>query len=168
MNVRSTAILVLVSFLAASCSDKAAPVKAQAETETQENEKQPREDEIAEDCVAFLRATKVSQPATSPGADCPGCASEGAEVLAFREMKMDRMSCSDTACEVFVTLRAEFNSGTRGTIGGGLTAWIPQEQRQAYLGGHPPEGDQLYPVKITYKRTSASWRAIEFDRAEAR
>jgi hypothetical protein len=47
-----------------------------------------------------------------------------------------------------------------------LTAWISQEQRLQYLNGHPPQGDQLYRVKITYKRTAGAWRAIEFDKAD--
>jgi hypothetical protein len=59
-----------------------------------------------------------------------------------------------------------FNSGPAGTITGGLTAWIPQEQRLQYSNGHAPEGEQVYRVKITYKRTEDTWRAIEFDKAD--
>lgn len=81
-------------------------------------------------------------------------------------MRVDRISCSDNNCDVVVTLRAAFNPGPAGTISGGLTAWIPQEQRLAYLNGHAPEGEQSYRVKITYKRTGDAWRAIEFDKAD--
>jgi hypothetical protein len=114
--------------------------------------------------VAFLRATKVAPEAR--GTDCPGCAAEGAEVFAFREMKMERISCSDDSCQVSVSVRAVFNQGPAGTITGGLTAWIPPEQRLEFSKGHAPEGDQVYRVKITYKRTGDAWRAIEFDKAD--
>jgi hypothetical protein len=81
-------------------------------------------------------------------------------------MRMDRVSCSASSCEIAVTLRAAFNPAPAGTMTGGLTAWISQEQRLEYLNGHPPQGDQLYRVKIIYKRTGAAWRAIEFDKAD--
>jgi hypothetical protein len=37
-----------------------------------------------------------------------------------------------------------------------------------FLRGQTPTGDQLYRVKITYRRTGEAWRAIEFDRADAK
>ena len=62
-------------------------------------------------------------------------------------------------------IRAVFNPGAGETIAGGLTAWIPPEQRSAYLSGHTPSGEQAYHVQITYKRRGKAWRAVEFDRA---
>jgi hypothetical protein len=81
-------------------------------------------------------------------------------------MRVDRISCSADTCEVAVTLRAVFNPAPAGTITGGLAGWISQEQRLQYLDGHPPEGEQVYRVKITYRRTGEGWRAIEFDKAD--
>ena len=166
MNARFTALIFAAGFIAASCSEKSAPSKAESDTERTENEQQPREEEIAEDCVAFVRATKIV-PAAS-GADCPSCPGGGSEALSFRQMRVDRISCSGTACEVTVTLHASFNSGLRGTIGGGLTGWIPEQQRLEYLNGQAPEGEQDYRVKINYQRKGEGWRAIEFDRADPR
>ena len=150
MNSRSALIFLLAGLFVASCSEKSSR-KAVAETERKENDEQPREDQIGEDCVAFVRATKIA-PAQTAAADCPGCSAAGSEVLAFRQMTVDRLSCAATTCEVTVTLRASFNPGAGGTIGGGLTAWIPQEQRREYLSGDVPEGEQVYRVKIIYKR----------------
>jgi hypothetical protein len=173
-------VTCLASFLIASCSEKPAPAnpqpdaeKSEAEkkdaakekAEKEETEERPHEDEIAEDCVAFVRATKIL-PKTA-AADCPGCSAEGTEILAFRQMRIDRISCSADTCEIAVTLRAVFNPAPAGTITGGLAGWISQEQRLHYLEGHPPEGEQVYRVKITYRRTGEGWRAIEFDRADS-
>jgi len=166
LNARWCALIFAAVLVAASCSEKPTPSKAESETERTENEQQPREEEIAEDCVAFVRATKIV-PAEG-GADCPGCSGEGSEVLSFRQMRVDRIACSSTACEVTVTLHASFNSGLRGTIGGGLTGWIPEQQRLEYLNGQAPEGEQDYRVKINYQRKGEGWRAIEFDRADPR
>jgi hypothetical protein len=65
-----------------------------------------------------------------------------------------------------VTIRASFNPGAGERIAGGLTAWISPEQRSEYLSGRMPSGEQVYRVKITYKRRGEAWRAIEFDRAD--
>jgi hypothetical protein len=81
-------------------------------------------------------------------------------------MHVDRISCSATTCEVNATLHVVFNPGPAGAIGGGLTAWIPEEQRIEYSSGHTPEGDQVYRVKIIYRRSGEKWRPIEFDRAD--
>ena len=173
-------VTLLASFVIASCSEKPAPVKPQPEAEKNEAEKkeaakekgekeeteeQPHEDEIAEDCVAFVRATKI--PPKTAAADCPGCSAEGTEILAFRQMRIDRISCAADTCEVVVTLRSVFNPAPAGTITGGLAGWISQEQRLQYLDGHPPEGEQVYRVKIIYRRTGEAWRVIEFDRADS-
>src|SRR4051812_4271986 len=148
MSARSAFLILAVGLLTASCSEKPAPAKA----ERTESEQPPREDEIAEDCVAFVRATKVAS--ATPGSDCPGCAAEGAEVLAFREMKLEQISCSADCCQVSVTVRAVFNEGPAGAITGGLTAWISPEQRLEYAKGRAPEGEQVYRVKIIYKRAA--------------
>jgi len=66
-----------------------------------------------------------------------------------------------------VTISVSFNPGTGERIAGGLTAWISPEQRSAYLSGHTPSGEQVYPVQITYKRRGGAWGAVEFDRAPA-
>src|SRR3954447_4111281 len=63
-------LIVIATLLTASCSEKPAASKTEVERERTEGEQQPREDEIAEDCVAFVRATKLAPPA--PDADCPG------------------------------------------------------------------------------------------------
>lgn len=159
MNARRIALGFVACLMAVSCSEKSEPQSA-----TEENEFKPREDEIAEDCVAFVRSTKVV-PATP---ECAGCTGDSREALAFRQIKVDRISCLATACEVTVTLRAAFNPGPGGTIAGGLAGWISPEQRQGFLSGHAPEGEQLYPVKITYQRQGEEWRPVEFDRADSK
>jgi hypothetical protein len=88
-------------------------------------------------------------------------------VFAFRNMKTDAVSCSGDSCTVVVTIFSVFNPGSGDTFAGGLTAWIPPEQRSAYLKGHPQSGEQAYRVQITYKRRGEAWRAVEFDRAPA-
>jgi len=163
--------------ISASCSEKSAPAREKnsstpgatrapgTEVAESETDRQPREDEIGEDCVAFVRSTKVV-PAQAPTADCPGCPAGGAEILSFRQMKMDRISCSGDTCTVLVTISAVFKPGAGERIAGGLTAWISPEQRSEYLSGRPPSGEQAYRVKIIYKRRGAGWRAAEFDRAD--
>src|SRR4051794_29635579 len=143
-GVSAPAFLVILTatLLSASCSEKPAASKADVERERTEIEQQPREDEIAEACVAFVRATKVVPQVRA--SDCPGCSAGGSELLAFRQMQVERISCSADNCEVTVRLRAAFNPGSAGTITGGLTAWIPQEQRLEYLNGHSPVGEQIY------------------------
>jgi hypothetical protein len=177
MNIRA-AILLFTALTIVSCREQPASDRdkdpklsqEQREPESQrrgdEKKPQPRENEIAKHSLAFLRATKVF-PAQSPSADCPGCPVEGTEVLAFRQIQIDRTSCAADTCEITVTLRAFFNPGSGATMSGGLTAWIPDDQRNAYLAGHPPEGEQIFRVKIIYKRTGEGWRAVEFDRADS-
>ena len=133
-----------------------------------EDEGQPAEDEIAEDCVAFVHATKIVPP-NNAGADCPGCAASAAGVdgLTFQQFELNGVSCNAATCEARVTVHAAFNRGV-GTIAGGLAAWISPEQREAYLQGKAPTGSQPFVIKVTYKRTDGRWRAIEFDRADSR
>jgi hypothetical protein len=176
MDICRAGLILVAGIITASCSEKSAPDrekhsntsettrKAGPEVAKGEDERQPREDEIAEDCVAFVRSTKVV-PGQAVTADCPGCPPAGAEVLAFRQMKTDRISCSGDTCTVLVTIRVAFNPGGGERIAGGLTAWIPPEQRSAYLSGRTPSGEETYRVQITYKRRGEGWRAVEFDRA---
>ena len=180
INVRRAALIFVAGIITASCSEKSAldrekdvnaseaprEMVRESEVETTEggDEPQPGKDEIEEDCAAFVRSTKVV-PARAAATDCPGCPAGGTAVLAFRSMKTDVVSCSGDTCTVVVTIRAVFNSGSGETVTGGLTAWIPAEQRNAYLSGHTPSGEQTYRVQITYKRRAEGWRAVEFDRA---
>ena len=164
MNVRWSALLFGAALFTASCSRKAEPAKATTQAEEKEDEGQPREDEIGEDCVGFVRATKIVPQATAT--DCPGCSREGSELFAFRQMRVERISCSAETCQATVELRLAFNPAPAGTISGGLTAWISPEQRTQYLNGQPPEGEAVYRVKVIYKRTANGWRAIEFDKAD--
>src|SRR5437016_3183230 len=128
MNPRWAVLIFVAGSAIASCSEKSAPPKS----ESREKESQPDKDQIAEDCVSFVQATKVSRPNS---ADCPACSVEQSPALAFREMHLDRISCTPIACEAIVTLRAVFNEAAKGTISGGLTAWISAEQRQEFLNG---------------------------------
>lgn len=178
MKIRRAALIVVAGIITASCSEKSTPDGEKqsstpeatrspgSEVAKGEDELQPGEDEIGEDCVAFVRSTKVVPAQASP-ADCPGCHAEGAEVFAFRQMKTDRISCSRETCIVLVTLSVSFNPGTGERITGGLTAWISPEQRSEYLSGRPPSGEQTYRVQITYQRRGERWRVVEFDRAPA-
>lgn len=174
MDIRHATLILVAGIITASCSEKSAPDREKRsntsettrEVAKREDERQPGEDEIAEDCVAFVRSTKIV-PAQAPSADCPGCPAAGAEVLAFRQMKINRISCSGDSCTVSVTIHVSFNPGAGERIAGGLTAWISPEQRSAYLSGHTPSGEEAYRVQITYKRRSEGWRAVEFDRAPA-
>src|SRR5947207_12555029 len=180
LNIRRAALIFVAGIITASCSEKPAPdreknvnasealreMARESEVETAEggDEPQPGGDEIEEDCAAFVRSTKVV-PARAASTDCPGCPAGGTAVLAFRGMKTDAVSCSGDTCTVVVTIRAVFNPGSCETVAGGLTAWIPREQRSAYVSGHMPSGEQAYRVRITYKRRGVAWQAVEFDRA---
>ena len=132
-------------------------------TEREENESQPSEDDIVEDCVAFVSLTKA-MPARTTSAECPQCPSstEGPQALRFQGAKIDRVSCAGDSCEVAVTIHASFNPSSGGTITGGLTGWIPQEQREQYSRGQTPPGEQVYHLNITYGREGGSWRLADF------
>ena len=180
INIRRAALIFVAGIITASCSEKSAPdrekdvnaseapreIVRESEVETAEGgeELKPDEDQIAGDCVAFVRSTKVV-PARAANTDCPGCPVGGTEALSFHQMKTDAVSCSGDTCTVLVTIRAVFNPGSGESVTGGLTAWIPPEQRNAYLSGDTPSGEQVYRVRITYKLRGAAWRAVEFDRA---
>jgi hypothetical protein len=176
MNIHRAALIFVAGIITASCSEKSAPDREkdanrsetprepEVEAAQAGDELQPPEDKIGEDCVAFVRSTKVV-PARAATTDCPGCPAGGTDVFSFRHMKTDALSCSGDTCTVLVTIRAVFNPGSGETVAGGLTAWIGQEQRSAYLSGQTPSGEQTYRVQITYKRRGEGWRAVEFDRA---
>ncbi len=180
MNIRHLLLILLAGLLATSCSEKSAPDRAkdadssetgrkpvrESKAENDEDELRPAEDKIEEDCAAFLRATKVVQ-ARAANSGCPDCPADGTEALGFRQMKTDAVQCSGDTCTVRVTLHAVFNPATGETIAGGLTGWIPPDERSAYLRGQVPSGEQEYRVQITYKRRGGAWQAIEFERATA-
>ena len=174
-RILRVSLIVAAGIIIVSCSEKStrdregnsstpeATRAPAAEVAEAEDERQPREDEIAEDCVSFVRSTKVVST-KALAADCPGCPAGGTEMFAFRQMKTERVSCAGDTCTVLVTLVVVFNPGAGEAIAGGLTAWISPEQRSEYLSGKTPPGEQSYRVKITYKRRGAGWRAAEFDR----
>ena len=180
MDIRRVALIFVAGIITASCSEKSAPEREsdsaseapreparESQPERAQGEaalQQPTEGKIGKDCVAFVRTTRVV-PAPPASTDCPGCPVGGPEVLTFRHVKTEAVSCSGDTCNVVVTIRAVFNPGSGETLAGGLTAWIPPEQRSAYLSGRTPSGEQAYRVQITYKRRGGIWRAVEFDRA---
>ena len=178
INIRRAALILVAGIVTASCSEKPAPDrqkdadKPEASRESEREmadggDQRPDEDKIAEDCVALVRSTKVV-PARAATAACDGCPAAGTDILTFRHMETDSVSCSGDTCTVLVTIRAVFNPGSGETITGGLTAWIPPETRSAYLSGQVPAGEQSYRVRITYGRRAEGWQAVEFDRAPVR
>ncbi len=176
MKILRAALIGLAGIVVASCSEKATPkseslatatpraLPREAETGKREgHEGRPEQDRIAEDCVAFVRATKVV-PAQTRSAECPECPADGNEALSFRHMETEGISCSGDMCTVTATIRAVFNSAFGERFSGGLAGWIPTEQRFAYLRGEMPAGEQSYRVRITYRRHGEDWRAVDFDR----
>lgn len=132
-------------------------------TKGEKSELQPPADDISEDCHAFVWLTKA-MPARATSADCPQCPSteEGTQVLKFEAAKVERVSCTEETCEVAVAIHANFNPSKGGIIRGGLTGWIPLEQREEYSRGQTPVGEQVFHLKIIYKRDGESWRAVDF------
>ena len=181
MSFRRVTSIFVASLAIASCSEKSPPANnantpegpgqpVQAPTGQTAEAKAalppPPIGQIERECLALLRATKVI-PAQAASADCPGCPVGGTEVLTVRQMKTDAISCSGDTCNALVTIRAVFNPGSGERMAGGLTAWIPPEQRSAYLSGQPPPDEQTYRVQATYKYRGGAWVAVEFDRAPA-
>ena len=150
------------------CEPTAAAEREISADERAKEEAQPENDVIAEDCTAFVRATRVLPKAQTTG-DCPGCAlKDAAEVLQMKGLTVDQVKRSSDSCEVVATIQAVFKSSAGGgTINGGLAGWIPLEQRKAYEAGQTPPEQQTYRVRIIYRRTRNGWRAVEFDRANA-
>ena len=159
LGMRVAVLVILAIGALVACSPKKT-------ADDVENESRPADDEIAQDCVAFLRATKLVPPADSPS-ECPGCASASTavEAVTFQGFNLNHIACSESTCEVRVAIIGAFNPGT-GTVVDGLAGWISPEQRAAYLRGAAPSGSQSFAIKITYKRADAAWRAVEFERAE--
>jgi hypothetical protein len=168
--------LISLALLAAACSrksdsdrkdrsDKTSEHESRAANspEREEKESQPSEDDIVEDCHAFAWLTKA-MPAKTASADCPQCPSsaEGTEVFQFQGAKVDRVSCVGGTCEVAVSIHASFNPSKGGTITGGLTGWIPLEQREQYSRGQTPSGQQVYHLNITYRKEGERWRLVDF------
>jgi hypothetical protein len=128
-----------------------------------EPERQPSRDEIIDGCLAFVAATR-SASAKKDGtcATCPG-AGESKDVFKPVGMDVTQISCSGNRCEVNATIRVTFNPSTGQAITGGLVGWVSPEQRNQWLHGETPSGEQVYHVKITYVREGDHWRAIEFE-----
>ena len=184
MNVPRAAVILLAAFITASCSEKApregasdadasaevSPKAARApEAEPARREatlQPPSESKIGKDCVALVRGTRVVPPAGG-STDCPGCPAGGSEALSVRQVRTEAVSCAGDTCNVLVWIRAVFNPASGEALAGGLTAWIPAEQRSAYLNGQTPADEQEYRVAITYKHRGGGWQPIEFDRASA-
>src|ERR1700732_4799208 len=105
VNIRRAALIFVAGIITASCSEKSAPDRGNdantseaprelvRESEVETDELQPGEDKIGEDCVAFVRSTKVVSARTA-STDCPGCPAGGTDMLTFRNMKTDAVSCS--------------------------------------------------------------------------
>jgi hypothetical protein len=140
-------------------SDEAEVTSAEGE----ESKSQPSVDDIVQDCYAFVWLTKATL-ARKMSADCPQCPSteEAIHVLKFEGAKVERVSCAEETCAVAVSIRASFNPSKGGAISGGLTGWIPPEQREQYSRGQTPPGEKAYHVKIIYRRTEGGWRPVEF------
>ena len=140
-------------------SDKAEVTSAEGE----ESKSQPSVDDIVEDCYGFVWLTKATL-ARKTSAECPQCPStdDAIHVLKFEGAKVERVSCTEETCEVAVSIRASFNPSKGGTISGGLTGWIPPEQREQYSRSQTPPGEKVYHVKIIYRRKEGAWRPVEF------
>ena len=133
---------------------------------SEEKESLPEDQDIGEDCVAFLRSTVAKRSDTTPG-QCPVCPSSApqTEVLQFVSFKIERLSGKDSSCEAIVRIRATFKPSNGGTITGGLVGWISPEEREQYARGKSPSGEQVYAVKMIYHRTDdEGWRPVEFER----
>ena len=192
MNILRIAVICIAALLTASCSEQPAlnsDSNGQAEEaqnsseaagakdgatgdaigddEKAEQDVCPDKDIIAEDSVAFLRAT-IAAPPDDSNAGCPSCPPGDLppEVLQIRGVDVGKVSPAALGCEVVATLHATFNPSTSRPITGGLTGWMSPEQREQYLHGETPAGEQVYRLKIHYRRTPKGfWRATEFDRA---
>ena len=134
-----------------------------ASAEEEESESRPSTDEIVQDCYGFVWLTKAT-PAGKMSTACPQCPSteEAIHVLKFEGAKVEGVSCTEETCAVAVSIRASFNPSKGGTISGGLTGWIPPEQREQYSRGQTPSGEKAYHVKIIYRRKEGGWRPVEF------
>jgi hypothetical protein len=137
--------------------------QAEVTSAEEEGKSRPSADDIVQDCYAFVWLTKATL-ARKTSAECPQCSSteEAVHVFKFEGVKVERVSCTEETCEVAVSIRASFNPSQGGTITGGLTGWIPPEEREQYSRGQTPTGDKEYHVKIIYRRKEEGWRPVEF------
>ena len=169
VKILRIALISLAALVTASCSkqsDAGSKEATEAEVtsaEREESKSQPSADDIVQDCYTFVWLTKATL-ARKISADCPQCPSteEAIHVLKFEGAKVERVSCTEETCEVAVSIRASFNPSKGGTISGGLTGWIPLEQREQYSRGQTPSGEKAYHVKIIYRWKEGGWRPVEF------
>lgn len=169
VNILWIALISLAALVTASCSkqsDSGSKEATEAEVtsaEREESKSQPSADDIVQDCYTFVWLTKATL-ARKMSVNCPQCPSteEVIHVLKFEGAKVERLSCTEETCEVAVSIRASFNSSKGGTISGGLTGWIPLEQREQYSRGQTPSGEKAYHVKIIYRWKEGGWRPVEF------
>jgi hypothetical protein len=128
-----------------------------------EPETQPSKDEIMDDCRAFVAATRSAS--AKPDGTCATCptGAQSKDVLKPMGMDVTGISCADNRCEANATIRVTFNPSTGQPITGGLVGWISPRQRDEWLRGKTPSGEQVYRVKIAYVRQRDHWRAIEFE-----
>lgn len=183
MTLSAVGLVIVGALLAVSYFDKSASEReekreaaenrigageASKESDEEEDEEKPDVGDVGEDCVAFVLATKTpaTQPAAADNASCPTCPPTGdaTEVLRVEDVKVDRITPTNGACQVAVRIFARFNPSHGGSIVGGLTGWITPEQREQYARGETPEGQQIYHVNITYRRNANGWQPIEFSR----
>lgn len=185
MKPSTLLFLVALNIQLASCSEKPTNAKAAGSPSLKESgtpgekeeadadgkpefEAAPEPEEIGEDCVGFLRATR-SLPHDVEADDCPNCPSGSTtspEVLKFETFAIDKITTSKEGCEVAVRIEAVFNPSDGGKIAGGLTGWISPEQKDLYAHGKTPPGRQTYKVRIIYRRPSGYWKPLEFSKGD--
>jgi hypothetical protein len=132
----------------------------------EDREVAPDSDQIGEDCVAFLRATRAVSPQKGSGV-CPQCPAgdNNPEVFQFQSFKIGKIAAADGSCQVDVVIQARFNPSAGGTISGGLVGWISQGDRKDYAAGKTPTGLRTYRVGVVYRREDSVWQPIEFEQA---
>lgn len=181
MKLSILLFLAALNLQLAACSEKPTTAKSAGSADLKESgprgekeeadadgkpelEAAPEAEEIGEDCVGFLRATR-SVPGNGEAGDClncPGGSTTSPEVLKFETFDIDKISSSEAGCEVSVRIQGVFNPSNGGKIVGGLTGWISPEQKASYSQGKTPPGRQTYKVRIIYRRPEGYWKAIEF------
>lgn len=183
MRIQFPILFVALSLIWTSCSEKSTTVasgkseksvgdQSQQEAapnanEAEENDRAPDSDQIGEDCVAFLRATRAV-PAKRDSGACPECptSDNDPEVLQFVSFKIKKITGGEESCRADVVIQAQFNPSSGGIVAGGLVGWIPLAERKDYALGKTPSGARTYKVGVVYKREGGVWRPIEFDQAE--
>src|ERR1700710_1519925 len=118
MRILYLVLLVALSIVGTSCSkktagvdsgddkggpelteSKASPEEAASSVE-EERKEAPEPDQIGEDCVAFLRATRAV-PAQQGSGVCPQCPTgdNNAEVLQFQSFKIGKIAPAGGSCQ---------------------------------------------------------------------